>query len=362
MDIPVNDSKYAPPSDPPQPAKDRFEWMDTARGLGVLLIVYVHAGSFYSEIFHQDVPHFVRVLDLALAPYRIPLLIFLSGIFLSHSLRKGVLQFTSGKVRNILWPYLVWTAIISFTQSGLVAWLDWKTWALGGTALWYLWFLMFYYGVGLVTARIPVLIIAAYALALSMVAPAEFRYGSRLFLLMSYFFVGAFVGQHMDRMLAVVRSRWTLALVPLVIAVSAYATTQESGIKYNPYYAALLLFCIVAVCALLHHLTGPVVRALNFVGRNSIKYYVIHPAVYFVIYQQILTGSDVPIYAAMFAAIGTALLIATLVCHLIPRFPALNLLFQGPGLPATGWVSKLAQLGDRLLLPARFTLRESGTR
>lgn len=336
------------------PAKNRHQWMDTARGLGVLLIVLVHAGSFYSDIMREELPQLVRVLDLAFSPYRIPMLVFLSGIFLSHSLRKGVLKFASGKLRNVLWPYLVWTAIISFTQSGPGAWLEWKTWVFGGVALWFLWFLMVFYAVGLLTARAPFLLVAAYALAAAILLPAETKYGSRLFLLMSYFFVGAFVGQYMDKMLAAVTSRWTLALMPLVIGLSIYFTTQLPTVKYSPYAAPLVLACIVGVCAFVNVFKGPIASALQFAGRNSLKYYVIHPAVYFIVYKWILIDQDVGIAIAMPLAFGAAVGLATIIAKASARVTWLDYLFEAPPVAMGRWASALANMGDRIFLPTRF--------
>lgn len=339
------------PSAPPAAPKERYEWMDTCRGLSVLLIVLVHAGSLFSDILGQDVPQSIRSLDLLFSPYRIPMLVFLSGIFLNQSLKKGTLIFTSGKLRNVLWPYLVWTAIISFTEGGLIAWLDWRTWAVGGTTLWFLWFLMVYYIVGFLTARVPFLLVAVYALALSFVVTAETRYGSRLFLLMAYFFVGAFVGLHMPRMLQVVKSRWSLLLLPLIVAISVYFVTDGADSKYNPYVAPVILACIIGVCSLINTFSGPIVQALQFVGRNSVKYYVIHPAIYFIIYKWIIVDQPVSIYAAMPLAFVVAVLLATAVSHWSLRDRRVQLLFEGPSLPDRQWLKQLGEWADRVFLP-----------
>lgn len=332
-------------------AKERYEWMDSCRGLGVLLITLVHAGSFLSEFYGEELPTVIRSLDLIFSPYRIPMLVFLSGIFLSHSLKKGVLKFATGKFRNILWPYLLWTAILAFLLEGASSWLNWQTWVMGGPAMWFLSFLMVYYLVGLLTARVPFLIIAIYALALSMVATAETRYGSRLFLLMSYFFVGAFLGLHMSRMLQVIKSRWALCLIPLVVALSVYFAQQSTEVKYNPFILPLIIGSIIGVCCLVNLLSGKLYQSFQFVGRNSIKYYVIHPGVYIILYQWTPVREWLSIYVLILLAFVLAVIAATGVSHWSLRDQRVNLLFAGPPLPDRAWINLLADWGNRVFLP-----------
>jgi fucose 4-O-acetylase-like acetyltransferase len=147
----------------------RLQWMDVCRGLSVVLIVIVHAGSTYSATGHEAVPGWIWMLDLAFAPYRVPLLMVLSGMLLSRSLAKGVSAYVKGKLRNLAWPFVIWTAIFVLAASGPQGWLAVKPW-LGNTPLWYLAYLCFYFAIGLVGARVPFVLIAVYALAIAMVA------------------------------------------------------------------------------------------------------------------------------------------------------------------------------------------------
>jgi fucose 4-O-acetylase-like acetyltransferase len=328
----------------------RYQWMDISRGLGVLLIVVVHAGSVYSAWTGGNVPGWIRSLDLALSPFRIPLLIFLSGMLLTRSVAKGSERFISGKLKNLAWPYIIWTAIILVASLGPAGLLNIKGW-LGGTVLWYLTFLFFYYAVGLLFARVPVLVIAAYALALSMVLPDESKYGSRLFLLMAYFFVGAFAGQHLDRFTGAIRSKWIVALLPLLVAVSYYCT-QHPGTNYSPFLAPLLIALIICMCGVFNlFVSGAVARAFQFAGRNSLVYYVVHVPIYVVLYS-VLFGLDI---TSPYVCIGLALVLGIAVptglSVLRERSPAVQLLFESPDFHLPPILARLAGKLDRWLLP-----------
>lgn len=83
----------------------RHQWMDGLRGLAVVAVVLFHA-----ELAGGPLP-WLSELNLALEPYRMPLLMVLSGLLLERSLAKGARRHVDGKVRLILWPYLVWATL-----------------------------------------------------------------------------------------------------------------------------------------------------------------------------------------------------------------------------------------------------------
>lgn len=340
-------------------AAARYQWMDISRGLGVILIVIVHAGSIYGVWSGGNVPGWVRSLDLALSPFRIPLLVFLSGMLLTRSLAKGSERFISGKVKNLLWPYFIWTAVILMADVGPVGLLHIKGW-LGGTVLWYLTFLFFYYAVGLLFARVPVLVIAAYALALSMVLPDESKYGSRLFLLMAYFFVGAFAGQHLDRFTDAIRSKWIVSLLPLLLAVSYYCT-QNPGTNYSPYLAPVLIALIICMCGVFNlFVSGQVARAFQFAGRNSLVYYVVHVPIYVVLYNILFDAGITSPYVCIGLALLLGILVPTGLALLRERSAAVALLFESPNFRVPVPLGRLAEALDRLLLPPSLGRKARG--
>jgi fucose 4-O-acetylase-like acetyltransferase len=89
-----------------KPARARQGWIDVLRGLAILLIISLHA-SVIIELFGRKAwAPAVKFNDL-FAPYRMPLLMLLSGLLVEDSLRKGPLLYFEGKFRNIAYPYIL---------------------------------------------------------------------------------------------------------------------------------------------------------------------------------------------------------------------------------------------------------------
>jgi uncharacterized membrane protein YcfT len=132
----------------------RHQWMDGLRGLAIVAVVLLHA-----ELTGGPLPWLAEVNRL-LEPFRMPLLMALSGMLLARSLAKGLRRHVVGKARFILWPYLVWATL---DQAHVV--LD--RWAVGHPRpiddpvhflydpASYLWFLAYLFCYHLLAAPLP---------------------------------------------------------------------------------------------------------------------------------------------------------------------------------------------------------------
>ncbi len=91
----------------------RIEWVDYAKGIGILLVVYGHvlrgiknAGlDIYSVFFYCS--------DNLVYSFHMPLFFFLSGLFIVRSLLKTerITPFVLGKIKVIAYPYFIWSFI-----------------------------------------------------------------------------------------------------------------------------------------------------------------------------------------------------------------------------------------------------------
>ncbi|BAM02428.1 acyltransferase family protein [Phycisphaera mikurensis] len=120
LDEPTRRAAAAPPAGgtprPPRvataPSGDRCDWVDHARGLGILLVVYGHVmrGLLRSGIVPQNA--FLEKLDQAIYAFHMPLFFFLSGMYFLPSLRRrGPVALGLWKVDTVLYPYLVWSIL-----------------------------------------------------------------------------------------------------------------------------------------------------------------------------------------------------------------------------------------------------------
>lgn len=93
------------------PRPERLDWVDTARGIGIILVVYGHAlrGHVTSGAFepgwHADVQ------DAVIYSFHMPLFFFLAGLFVQRSLTKGAGVFLREKAVTLVYPYILWSVV-----------------------------------------------------------------------------------------------------------------------------------------------------------------------------------------------------------------------------------------------------------
>lgn len=81
--------------------KSRIAWIDVARGIGIILVIYGHALDAHS----------IRHLIYA---FHMPLFFFLSGIVFHHKKEDKFLPFLKKNIRSILIPYFIFAFITWF--------------------------------------------------------------------------------------------------------------------------------------------------------------------------------------------------------------------------------------------------------
>jgi uncharacterized membrane protein YcfT len=263
-----------------KPIKARQGWMDALRGAAILLIMSLHASVIITMFGREPWAPTVQFNDL-FAPYRMPLLMLLSGLLVEPSLKKGPLLYFEGKLRNIVYPYILWSAFYGFTISTDFVWYDYKSW-IGRSYLWFLLFLMVFYCAAFLLQWFNGLVIAVVCLTLSLLMPDETKYQERLFYLMGTFFLGVFIGGNkilIDRM---IKPKLIFVAMPIVIAFSIWSLLS-GGIRFKTEWIVPTLLGIVVLIYLAKLLgSTPVLAPVGFIGRKSIIFYILHyPLMYF---------------------------------------------------------------------------------
>lgn len=176
---------------------NRLEWVDWLRGLAILFVVFHHAVVAF-VVVGVSPPDWALVTNSVVSPYRMPMLMFLSGLLLDRSLRKPTRVYIAGKLRRIGWPYLVWTmGIIVFLvaasqllgsggysiESILSLILDPRTYT------WYLAYLLLYYLLALVVPPLARAVAVPVLFTLSFVIHDGDGW-TRLTFLLAFFFLG----------------------------------------------------------------------------------------------------------------------------------------------------------------------------
>ena len=126
----------APPASP-----KRIDWLDSARGAGIILVVIGHAlGGLIDSPIGAGLVGFRRAF-FAIYTFHMPLFFVLSGLLVGKRVARGAAPFLKGLLPTVVWPYFLWSAIqfsVIFALGSLVnrpagdywatiAALPWKT-------------------------------------------------------------------------------------------------------------------------------------------------------------------------------------------------------------------------------------------
>lgn len=93
---------------------NRIHWLDSARGFGIILVVFGHAlGGLIDSPLGINQNAF-RQMFFAIYTYHMPLFFLLSGLLVTKRLENGPGPFLRALLPTIVWPYFLWS-VIQFT-------------------------------------------------------------------------------------------------------------------------------------------------------------------------------------------------------------------------------------------------------
>lgn len=96
---------------------NRTDWVDYAKGIGILLVVYGHVGRglFRGGIYTNETLY--ALTDSIIYSFHMPVFFFFSGLFFQGSLiKRGPNKFIQNKVDTILYPFLLWSILQGSTE------------------------------------------------------------------------------------------------------------------------------------------------------------------------------------------------------------------------------------------------------
>ncbi|OUC14676.1 MAG: hypothetical protein B0A82_10085 [Alkalinema sp. CACIAM 70d] len=101
----------------------RVEWVDYAKGIGIILVVYGHVVSGLSNagVTQTLLPGLKYVIEHSVAgiySFHMAIFFFIAGLFVNFDKFQNIIQqktFYWKKIVNLMYPYIVWTVIFSIT-------------------------------------------------------------------------------------------------------------------------------------------------------------------------------------------------------------------------------------------------------
>ena len=330
----------------PRPSR-RFEGIDALRGIALLLVVLMHASSIAMQDLSQSSPG-LETMAHFFEPLRMPTLMFLSGLFVPRSLVKGTRRYFVGKLRTILWPYFVWSALMlafltaTSSVSGRVIDLAFAS-QIFYQPLEHTWFLAYlgvYFALAWLTKAIGPLWPASVLLTLSILSDGSGW--SRFLALGAFFMAGVFAGRFPANLRALGRS-WSVVLVGVMAPSAALVVLLTSGLLAPDSSLLKLLAAPVVVVAAARaaglRRLAPWARPLAFIGRRSIVFYLSHWPVVIITSQFLAWWGDTSVGLHTAVTVVGSLTASTAVVVLSDRSQLVAALFRWPSrrqLPS-GW-------------------------
>lgn len=326
---------------------NRINWIDYAKGIGILLVVYGHVSEGIYNAGMTMNENLFTIIDTMIYSFHMPLFFFLSGLFFFSSFEKrGAKANIINKVENIFYPYLIWSLLQGLIEATLSNYTNNNiTYQEVFTLLWQpraqFWFLyvlffsfvlasiLFFINKSTVTiAAITVFFTLIYIFqkSLSQQLTLTFFYNHIV-----YFFIGILATRIniIDRL----NSNKILLFSSILFAISQYWFVVIEGYgRYDKGFVSFIIanIAILFIISLSMQLSKINIRSLAFIGKSSLYIYLIH----------VLTGSGIRVVlqkifhvesASTHIIIGCiSAVLLSLICFKVSKKYHLNFLFKMP--------------------------------
>jgi len=348
MSIPVSLTRKATVSHAaptPRAAAERIPWIDTGRGIAILLVTLYHSTNWLLGAgFHVE---WWSTVDNTLASLRMPLFFTLSGLFATKWLRASWGDLLRSKVLLFVWVFLIWETIGAlFFQLGLV--MQDKCCGVRDTVvglilapvmpiyeLWFIWALAIFFVVARATRSIDSRLQIGVAAAIAFVALMNWPgindgwEGSAKYYL---FFVG---GIYLRQWIIRYGNTRNTALLAAALGVWAVISVVLGVFGLSHFPGAYFVNSIAGVLGgiALSRFLMPV-RLLGRIGQQTLPIYLAHTpiilAMAFVIHETPLLGLLTPVAMILPPILAGLAVILALRLHAVLAATPARLLYEPP--------------------------------
>ena len=321
-------------------AFERLHWIDSLRGAAIILVIHLHVVHNVYQIV-PNANNFLENFTDIVAPLRMPLLMFLSGLFVSYSISKGFSSFFKGKFQNILYPYLIWT-LITFYQIYLVNELSGdvfdksllETFISPMAHMWFLYNLFIYfiiiYFLNKVSYILPLVLSLIIYIVLFSNDITNFQL-NRFISLFFFFSLGSYLGQDINRLTKNISNINIIVLIAL--SMLGMLSTLENlllynGSSYTLHYSISCLLLMPITFRLFISLGN--IKFLEYIGKNSLVIYLVHlpiANILLFVFKSGLTDNYIILYVIMMVL---TILLSLLILHLSNHLKLFSALFTLP--------------------------------
>ena len=275
--------------------KKRIEWIDVAKGVGILLVVFEHVLMAYTRrAGNSSIIHTLPVRIIV--GFYMPLFFFLSGIFIKSVLKHSFKKAFNLKFRRLMVPYFVW-GIISviffaiYTHSSPVL----RIIELPIRPIFVLWFVytlflisLLFYILEKFCGRNEIILISLVMYVIGKIFSLEndvaIDSGEKVIVGVLQYFVFVYLGYLMKEFLIKMNKKVVIVAAAFV---SILLLIVLNIIKFKEIYLSVFagfliaILGIVFVCMMCKLVTSfPVIeRPFSYMGKASMQIYLIHKLV-----------------------------------------------------------------------------------
>lgn len=308
----------------------RWLWLDHARGIGILLVVYAHQMRAQAAIGHVPASWGGAFQDALIYSFHMPLFFFISGIVSVRSIRtKPFAASLSNKLKSIAYPYFLWSVISWCLSAMAVKYVNRPMDVMNLLSIvyqpilqyWFLYILFFCQIVALILRRFFVanVIIAAILL----IAPIPFVNPTFNEFVTSFpfFVVGMMLSGPLlaDSDRRAIRWEVPAAALALTVFLILVWVRFDSG-AFTSTVALARSLSGIAFIVVVSRIIGPRLPFLSALGQASMAVFVLHTIVAAAIRTQVtVAGVHAPL-GMLVACVTGGLLVPLVVVHIAARY------------------------------------------
>ena len=263
----------------------RLAWVDVARGIGILLVVYGHALRAQVTARQIDPVWNAAFQDDVIYAFHMHLFFFLAGLFVAGSIAKGSAPFLRTKLVTIAYPYVLWSVISALLGTlasgatnyemdlGYVTGIWWKP-------IYQYWFLYALFVCDLVALairadrRIAIVLSLLSAAGLLAFLPGMLGVSAAYF---SFFFGGVVLSPYVLKLRVDYRVAGAVALIMVAVFVVSFWQAGPFVATLGATATAVLRgICGVSAVLALSMIIGARAPWLALIGTASMAIYVMH--------------------------------------------------------------------------------------
>ncbi|WP_413666317.1 acyltransferase family protein [Mucilaginibacter sp. Mucisp86] len=273
-------------------SRSRLNWIDYAKGLGIILVVFGHVIKGLITVKLIDPTFFYYSVNFVYS-FHMPLFFVLSGYFFLNSFNKrGTWPFVKIKLETIAYPFVIWSIIQTVIEIKLSAYTNNHLHSdvlasclyIPRSQFWFLYALFFINILNVlffkITKKWGLLISLMVWIAYYIMPAAVHDFGKdtfeKVFVNLIYFQTGIFLSQYAGLTKKIISNGYLFILNLIIYSCSLYIYFNYPHTAwYNEIFCQLSgCFSVFFICEFLAQKS--ILKFLEYLGINSLAIYLVH--------------------------------------------------------------------------------------